>query len=166
MGGEERHEDKKEKEIMVKTATEDVEELRAVLSAVTDFLASIKGPIMDIIEALSGSLDGRKLGEEVGEFYQNLVNNGVPEDMAKEMTREFFRKRLESAPTLSNFLNMLTSAIGGGKGPTVVKGGEAKEIMERVMKELDKAAERASPEARPFIEAIKKSLKEKSESKE
>jgi len=146
-------------EISISAVSEDVEELRGVLSAISEFLSSIKAPIKEIIETLGGSLDGSKLGEEVGNFYSNLISAGIPEDMAKKMTEEFFRRKLESAPTISNLMNTFMSAM---KGPMGQKRSENVEsVMERVIKELDKASEKYGPEAKPFIEAIKKSLKEK-----
>ncbi|MEB3859840.1 MAG: hypothetical protein LRS43_01365, partial [Desulfurococcales archaeon] len=93
---------------------EDVEELRGVLSAVSDFIASLKEPIKDLLSAIAGPIEGGKLGREVGDFYRGLKESGVPDDIALQMTREYFKRRLESLPSISSFIEALREAITSG----------------------------------------------------
>ncbi len=85
----------------------DVEELREVLSAISDFLKELKEPIEKLFNTLLSAMDGSKLGEEVAAFYKKLRESGMPEDMAAEMTREYFKTRVESF----NLMGLLTRAI-------------------------------------------------------
>ncbi len=85
----------------------DVEELREVLSAISDFLKELKEPLEKLFNTLLSAMDGSKLGEEVAAFYKKLRESGMPEDMAAEMTREYFKTRVESF----NLMGLLTRAI-------------------------------------------------------
>ncbi|MCE4613114.1 MAG: hypothetical protein F7C07_04715 [Desulfurococcales archaeon] len=111
---------------------EDVEELREVLTAISDFLSSLKEPVRELLSAIVGPIEGGKLGREIGDFYRGLKESGVPEEMAVQMTREYFRKRLESLPSVASFVDALKEAIRGGvPGARVaVKTGEKREDME------------------------------------
>ncbi len=91
----------------------DVKELREIFNVITEFIKNVKGEIKDLMELSMNALDGGKLGEDVSKFYRSLVDRGVPKEVAEEMTKEYFRKRLESVPTIGTIL----SKIGlGGKG--------------------------------------------------
>ncbi len=116
----------------VEEEREDVEELREVLKAVSQFVSDLKEPIKDIITMLMNALDGKKLGEDVSQFYRKLVDNGVPEDMARELTKEFFQKKLESAPKLSSLMEMLSKTM---RAPKAFKQGEYPGIKSEADKE-------------------------------
>jgi len=75
----------------------DAEEVRAILKAVSDFIANIKGPLKELIDTLMSSLDGSKLGEEVATLYKKLMNSGMPKEMVNEMVKTYFKHKLESA---------------------------------------------------------------------
>ena len=111
---------------------EDVEELRGVLSAISDFLSSLKEPIKELLSAIVGSVEGGKLGKEIGDFYKSLRDSGVPEEMAAQMTQEYFRRRLESLPSLASLMDALKGAIGewAPGGRTAAKRGEKEEDKE------------------------------------
>ena len=82
---------------------DDAEELREVLSAVSDFLRELEGPIKKLIDLFFGALDGEKLGKEVAAFYKSLIDSGMPKELAAEMTKEYFEKRTQLADILKGF---------------------------------------------------------------
>ena len=85
----------------------DVEELRSVLQAVSEFLGGLAKPLEEIMETLLKTVDGSKIGAEVAEFYKRLKEAGVPEEQALEMTKEFFEKRtkiLDIVSSLGDFI--------------------------------------------------------------
>lgn len=137
----------------------DVEELKEVLGAVTEFIASLKEPIKELLDTLAQSLNGEKLGREVASFYKQLVDSGIPEDMAKEMTKEYFRKRLESAPNLGSIMNMFK---GGFRGPTKVMISRSPK---EAVKQLE-ALKEAFPEKADKIEKAIRALKALEEQEE
>ncbi|BAN89696.1 hypothetical protein [Aeropyrum camini] len=74
----------------------DVEELREVLAAVSEFIKNLEEPLGNILKTALSVMDGAKLGEEVASFYKKLRDSGMPEEMVEEFTREYFRMRMES----------------------------------------------------------------------
>jgi len=72
----------------------DVEELREVLSAVSEFLDKLPELIKKVIDALYSRDLGEKMGESVSTFYKKLKEAGMPEDMVNQMTREFFERSM------------------------------------------------------------------------
>ena len=92
--------------------SEDAEEVREILEAVSEFIGSLKEPIKELLDTMMASLDGKKLGEEVAKFYRELKESGMPEDVIEGMVKEFFRKKLEAAPNLGSLMEALRSAIG------------------------------------------------------
>jgi len=86
----------------------DVEELREVLKALSEFLVEIKEPLGDLLKTLIESVSGEKLAKEVSMFYKSLVESGVDPQTAKEWTEKFLNERLKSLPSLS-FLKDLVS---------------------------------------------------------
>ena len=111
---------------------EDVEELRMVLGAITDFVKGLKEPLQDLLKTVAEALSGEQLGREVANFYNELIRTGVPEDMAKEMTREFFQRKLEAAPSIGKLLESFTKF----KGPTVFVKTRGREGCEAAIKAL------------------------------
>ena len=152
MPEEHEHKPRKEEE-------NDAEEIREILGAVTEFIASLKEPIKELLDTLAQSLNGEKLGKEVASFYKQLVDSGIPEDMAKEMTREYFRKRLESAPNIGSIMNMFR---GGFKGPTKIMIARSPK---EAVKQLE-ALKEAYPEKAEKIEKAIKMLKALEEEEE
>jgi len=94
------------------SGSKDAEEVREILKAVSEFIEGLKEPIKEFLDMMMSSLDGKKLGEEVAKFYRELKESGMPEDMAKDMVKEFFRKRLESAPSLEGLVEALKQGMG------------------------------------------------------
>ncbi len=106
---------------MSERRSEDIEELRMVFGAITDFVKDLKEPLQDLLKTMAEALSGEQLGREVAAFYNELIKSGVPEEMAREMTREFFQRKLEAAPSIGKLLE----SFSGFKGPSVfVRTGE------------------------------------------
>lgn len=139
----------------------DIEELREVLGAITDFINNLKQPIKELLDTLTQGLSGERLGKEVASFYKQLIDADIPEEMAKKMTEEYFRKRLETAPSLGSIMNMFTK---GFKGPRKTVTRTPKEAV----KQLEALKERFPEKAEKIEKAIKalKALEEEEEKEE
>ena len=96
---------------------EDVEEVRGILTAISDFIKDIQQPIKELIDTLLEPIKGDKFGKEIAAFYKNLIESGMPEDLAKEMTKEYFEKRTKILDIFSNITEMLK----GGRGTEWLK---------------------------------------------
>jgi len=93
----------------------DVEEVRLIFKAITEFLQSIREPIKDLINTLMSSLEGSKLGEDVGTFYKKLIDSGIPEELAESMTKDYLKHKLESALGPKAISNLLRGFTGSTK---------------------------------------------------
>jgi hypothetical protein len=94
---------------------EDVEVLRGVLKAVSDFLKDIREPLKGLMDFALGSIDGERVGSDVARFYQKLREAGVPEDLAAQLTRDYFKARMESV-NLPNLMREFMERFGGRLG--------------------------------------------------
>ena len=141
MVGEEKEREKPQ--VIVRSESEDVEELRGVLSAVSDFIAQLKDSVREFIDMLSSSLDGEKIGREVAEFYRQLKESGVPDEVATEMTKKFFEERMKAAPKIGSlidaFKDMLTwkEKYKGREGEDVEENIERLEQTKEMLKDLN-----------------------------
>jgi len=93
-----------------KDISRDIEELREVLNAVSEFLMNLKQPIKELLEMTMSALDGKKLGEEAASFYESLVSKGVPRELAEDMAKEFLKRKLESVPNIGDFVKSFRHA--------------------------------------------------------
>lgn len=109
---------------------EDIEKLKDLLKAVSDFIADLKKPIEDLLKVVIDQLSGEKLGKDTAMFYKSLVEAGMDSSLVEELTRKYFEGRMEAA----NALKSLVSSLGGAFG----KGGFNKEKLMalRNLKEL------------------------------
>lgn len=87
---------------------EDVEELRGVLNAVSDFLKDIREPIEGLLKMLMESVSGEKLAKEVSSFYRSLVESGIDQQTAKEWTERFLNERLKTLPSLGALKDLMS----------------------------------------------------------
>ncbi len=140
-----------------KYKSEEAEEVREILSAVSEFISSLRGPIKDLIDTLVSALNGKKLGEEVASFYKGLKEHGLPDDLVNEMTREFFHKKLESAPSISGFMDALKNMFTG-RGPRAFVAVSGPKDVEEAVRVLEEVKE-VSPEKREKIERAIRVLK-------
>ena len=72
----------------------DVEELREVLSAVSEFLDKLPELVKKVLDALYSKDLGERVGDSVATFYRKLKESGMPEDMVNKMTMEFFDRSM------------------------------------------------------------------------
>lgn len=110
---------------------EDVEELRGVLSVVSEFLEQLPAILDKVISSLTSKEMGERLGESVASFYKKLKESGIPEEQAREMAREFFDKSMVLD-------RILTTALEGMRG--------RKFKMRKIVKEAKKEAEEEEKE--------------------
>ncbi|MBS7639884.1 MAG: hypothetical protein QW804_05585 [Candidatus Bathyarchaeia archaeon] len=83
--------------------SEDVEELREVLSVVSkEVPALIKG----IISSIFSEEAGREMGRAAASFYKELKEAGVPEDVAVRMTEDYIS-------AFTSLGEVLKQAVGG-----------------------------------------------------
>ncbi len=68
-------------------------DVQDILKAVSEFIKSLEGPIMKLIDVFLNTLNGEKLGSDIAAFYTKLRDAGMPEDVVVSMTKEYFEKR-------------------------------------------------------------------------
>lgn len=115
-----------------KSESEDVEELREVLSVVSkEVPALIKG----IIASVFSEEAGRDMGRAAAAFYKELKEAGMPDDVAVKMTENYIS-------TFTSLGEIMKRAVSGEKG---MKSRELEEVISRKIKEklAEKRLERA-----------------------
>lgn len=85
----------------------EAEELKEVLSAISDFLREVTPIVKELIGVVLGSFRGDVLGKEVGEFYKSLIEAGISEDKAVELAKEFLKRKMK----LLNLAEVLSHLI-------------------------------------------------------
>lgn len=111
--------DKEKKETGV---SEDVEELREVLSVVSkEVPALIKG----IIASVFSEEAGRDMGRAAASFYKELKEAGMPEEVAVKMTENYIS-------TFTSLGEVVKKAVSGEKG---IKGKDLEEEISRKIRE-------------------------------
>ncbi len=120
-----------EKSEKKKTAAEEAEEVRQILSAVSTEVPAL---IKSIIGAVFSEEAGRNMGRAAGAFYKELKDSGMPDDVAVKMTEDYIG-------VFTSLGDILKRVGKEGKGFISTKEGEeiGKEI-EKLVKE--KASEK------------------------
>jgi len=109
-----------------KTAAEEAEEVRRILSAVSTELPTL---IKSIIGAVFSEEAGRNMGRAAAAFYKELKESGIPDDVAVRMTENY----VGVVTSLSDLLKHV-----GEEGKVVVttkKGEELGKEIEELIKE-------------------------------
>ncbi len=75
--------EKKDKE---KSSTEDVEELREILSVVSKEVPTL---IKSLIASVFSEEAGRSMGKAAAAFYKELKDSGIPNEVALKMTEDY-----------------------------------------------------------------------------
>ncbi len=75
-----------EKSEKKKTAAEDAEEVRQILSAVSTEVPAL---IKSIVSAVFSEEAGRNMGRAAAAFYKELKESGIPDDIAVKMTEDY-----------------------------------------------------------------------------
>lgn len=110
-----------------KTASEEAEEVRQILSAVSTEVPSL---IKSIIAAVFSEEAGRNMGRAAAAFYKELKDSGMPDDVAVKMTEDYIR-------VFTSLGDVLKQVGKKGKGFHISTGKEdeiGKEI-EKIVKE-------------------------------
>jgi len=134
---------------MSRSRKEEIEELREVFNAISEFLMNLKQPIKELLEMTMSALDGKKLGEEVASFYESLVSRGTPKELAESMAKEFLRRKLESIPNIGEFVKSFK--LGTRK--------YARMGLDEAIETLERIKDMVPPESRKNIEEAISTLK-------
>jgi hypothetical protein len=109
-----------------KTAAEEAEEVRQILSAVSTEVPAL---IKSIIGAVFSEEAGRSMGRAAAAFYKELKESGIPDDVAVRMTENY----VGVFTSLSDLLKRV-----GKKGKVIIttkKGEELGKEIEELIKE-------------------------------
>lgn len=120
-----------------KTASEDVEELKQVLGAVSTEVPAL---IKSIISAVFSEEAGRNMGRAAAAFYKELKDSGMPDNVAVKMTEDYIG--------VFTSLGDILKRVGEGKGKVIIHGGEkGKDIEEEIERRIkEKLAEKRKAE--------------------
>lgn len=86
----------------------EAEEAAKIIAAATPLIerlgSFVKEALKSVTDELSRSLDGKKLAEDIAALYQGLKQAGMSDEVVNEMVKDYYRRRLESVPSLNNLL--------------------------------------------------------------
>lgn len=111
-----------EKSEKKKTASEEAEEVRQILGAVSTEVPAL---IRSIVSAVFSEEAGRNMGRAAATFYKELKDSGMPDDVAVRMTEDY----IGVFTSLGDILKQV-----GKKG----KGFMSNEKKEEIGKEIEK----------------------------
>jgi len=155
MSEEEKREEKKRE-------LSDVEEVEAIFKAISDFIASIKGPLKELVDTLMSSLDGSKLGEEVAALYKKLMDSGMPKEMVNEMVKIYFKHKLESAISPKAISEFFKGFMKSKHTHLAVSTEDLNRVM-KTLEEIKKSKPEISDKIDKVINTIRKMTEEKEE---
>jgi hypothetical protein len=115
-----------EKSEKKKTAAEEAEEVRQILSAVSTEIPAL---IKSIIGAVFSEEAGRNMGRAAAAFYKELKDSGIPDNVAVKMTEDY----IGVFTSLGDILKRV-----GEKGRVLISTKEGEEIgkeIEKLIKE-------------------------------
>ena len=111
--------DKPEKK---KTASEEAEEVKEILSAVSTEVPAL---IKSIISAVFSEEAGKNMGKAAAAFYKELKDSGMPDNVAVKMTEEY----------IGVFTSLGDLLKSKGKG-LAISGEKGKELGEEIEKRI------------------------------
>ncbi len=120
-------------------------ELKAVFTAIEEFLRGVIPMVKDLIDTMLKPLDGSRLGKDIAELYRQLKESGMSDEMIEKIVDTYLKKRLEEVPTVTSLLKMI--------GEAVSRGREGVERLARVAREYAAKKEREGGEAAPSEES-------------
>jgi hypothetical protein len=109
-----------------KTAAEEAEEVRQILSAVSTEVPAL---IKSIIGAVFSEEAGRNMGRAAAAFYKELKDSGIPDNVAVKMTEDY----IGVFTSLGDILKRV-----GKEGKVIISAKEGEEIgkeIEKLIKE-------------------------------
>jgi len=102
-------------------------ELKAVFTAIEEFLRKVLPMIKELIDTVLKPLDGSRLGKEIAEMYRSLKESGMSEEMIAKVIDRYLEKRLEGIPTLTTLLKDLSRVLVGGRRGRIEESSERRE---------------------------------------
>jgi len=133
--------EEEKKQIVVED--KDIEELKIVLDTITPFLEKVKNMIKEILDMIISGINGEKLGREVASLYQQLKQAGLPDEVVNEMVKDFYKKKLESLPSLNDLIKTISEAVKSPKIKIAGKEGAEEEKVEEAIKTVSEAVKSA-----------------------
>ncbi|MEM0380701.1 MAG: hypothetical protein QXX35_04575 [Desulfurococcaceae archaeon] len=119
---------KEDRKIIISSSeSTDVEELRQVLSALSEFIDRIKDSLRDVLTILVTSIDAKKLAQDITTLYNDLKNAGLPDEIVDRIVTDFYKKRLEAIPSTSELVKTIAEAIKTRSGFKIEKEEVEKE---------------------------------------
>jgi len=114
-----------------KTAAEEAEEVKHILSAVSTEIPAL---IKSIIASVFSEEAGRNMGRAAAAFYKELKDGGMPDDVAVRMTQEYIG-------VFTSLGDMLKGV--GKKGKVFISSEKGEEIGKEIERRIkEKLAER------------------------
>jgi len=117
-----------EKSEKKKTAAEEAEEVRQILSAVSTEVPAL---IKSVIGAVFSEEAGRNMGRAAAAFYKELKDSGMPDEIAVKMTEDYIG-------VFTSLGDILKRAGVSGKKGKVIISTEKKEEMGKEIEKLVK----------------------------
>jgi len=115
-----------------KTAAEEAEEVKQILSAVSTEVPAL---IKSIINAVFSEEAGKNMGRAAAAFYKELKDGGMPDNVAVKMTENYIG--------VFTSLGELLKSAGGKKGQIIISANKGKEIGEEIERRIkEKLAEK------------------------
>ncbi len=118
-----------EKSEKKKTAAEDAEEIRQILSAVSTEVPAL---LKSVIGAVFSEEAGRNMGRAAAAFYKELKDSGMPDEIAVKMTEDY----IGVFTSLGDILKR--AGVSGKKGKVIMSTEKEEEIgkeIEKLVKE-------------------------------
>ena len=115
-----------EKSEKKKTAAEEAEEVRQILSAVSTEVPAL---IKSIIGAVFSEEAGRNMGKAAAAFYKELKDSGMPDDVAVKMTENYIG-------VFTSLGDILKKVGKEGKGFISISPEKKEDIEKRIKEKL------------------------------
>ena len=114
-----------------KTAVEEAEEVKLILSAVSTEVPAL---IKSIIASVFSEEAGKNMGKAAAAFYKELKEGGMPDEVAVKMTQEYIG-------VFTSLGDMLKHV--GGKGKVLISSEKGEELGKEIEKRIkEKLAEK------------------------
>jgi len=108
-----------------KTASEEAEEVRQILGAVSTEVPAL---IKSIINAVFSEEAGKNMGRAAAAFYKELKDSGMPDNVAVKMTEDYIG--------VFTSLGELLKSAGERKGKIMISTEKGKELGEEIEKRI------------------------------
>jgi len=108
-----------------KTASEEAEEVRQILGAVSTEVPAL---IKSIINAVFSEEAGKNMGRAAAAFYKELKDSGMPDNVAVKMTEDYIG--------VFTSLGELLKSAGERKGKIMISTEKGRELGEEIEKRI------------------------------